>query len=52
MADVVVVGSYVQDLSFRTEQLPAPGKLDSELFSQEPAAKALTRLWRVLVREL
>ena len=36
MFDVVVVGSYVQDLAFNTEKFPSPGETRIGDFSNRP----------------
>jgi len=43
MFDVVVVGSYVQDLAFNTEIFPAPGETRIGTFRTGPAARGLIR---------
>ena len=43
MADVVVVGSYVQDLAFNTEQFPAPGETRIGTFRTGPGGKGFNQ---------
>ena len=43
MRDVVVVGSYVQDLAFRTDKFPAPGETRIGAFLAGPGGKGFNQ---------
>lgn len=43
MTDVVVVGSYVQDLAFNTKTFPAPGETRIGLFKTGPGGKGFNQ---------